>query len=104
MYVKELKEFLQKHDIESNVVKYFYEYFNSYRDEESEEFNEVYKNYDLSKIETCIYSVILRRYNWPEFDYCNIVITLRVKCGDKKIGDYKLFYELNGEIVDDMLV
>ncbi|MDQ2087658.1 hypothetical protein RBH29_14600 [Herbivorax sp. ANBcel31] len=103
MRVKELKKFMKKYNIEAKGVEYFYDYFNEYKNEHPEEFNELFDCYDSSKIETWLHSVSLKGYNWPELDYCNVVIELKVLYNDEEIGVYQLFYDLNGNITDDVL-
>lgn len=103
MFVKELKELMLKYDMEAKVVEYFYDYFNEYQKEHLEEFVQLFENYDSSKIETWIHSVSLKGYNWPELDYLNVVIELKISYDDEEIGVYQLFSDLTGNITDDVL-
>ena len=103
MFVKELKEFMLKYDMETKVVECFHDYFNDYHKEHPEEFNQLFESYDSSKIETWLHSVSLKGYNWPELDYCHVVIELKISYDDDEIGVYQLFCDLNGNIADDVL-
>ncbi|TYQ13396.1 UNVERIFIED_CONTAM: hypothetical protein Cloal_4473 [Acetivibrio alkalicellulosi] len=103
MFAKELKKFIIEYDMDAKVVECFNDYFNQYRKEHLEEFNQLFDCYDPSKIETWLHSVSLKGYNWPELDYCNVVIELKILYDDEEIGVYQLFCDLNGNITDDVL-
>ncbi len=42
--------------------------------------------------------------NWPECDYINVVVYVSFYYKEKTIGEYKIVYNLNGEVYDDYFV
>lgn len=99
----ELKSFIEKYSIDKVVINCLESYLIEYQKEHFEEFDMIFPYYSFSKISTWIHSISYRAYNWPELDYINIVVELIVSYEENDIGCYQLFYDLEGEIVDDVL-
>lgn len=103
MNAKELREFIEKFNLETKVVECLRNYLEEYKNKHFDEFNEIFTNYEFSKIETWLHSISYKIYNWPELDFINIVIELTVSYDESDVGVYQLFCNVDGSIEDDVL-
>lgn len=73
----------------------------NYKEENPDEFNEVFGNIDLSKFYLKVNAVSLNLGNWPECSYVTISASLPIYYENKSIGHYKTLYTIDGEEEDD---
>lgn len=106
MNTKELREWAEKHDVERKIIEGFWNYINSYEEEEGGPFfgKEIEKN----KLELTLNNVALFIDAWSKDSYFqygfNYIITyLPVINKKNNLGTFKVFFKLDGEIFDDSL-
>lgn len=98
-----LKEFELKHNCFMKANNSFWEYVNSWKVDEPDEFFEAFTTFDLSELileKGKISLVINYRFDKP-IEY--VQTTLNVIFMDKSFAEYRLLQRLNGEIMDDGL-
>ncbi|GFP74327.1 hypothetical protein [Clostridium fungisolvens] len=105
MNTLELREWVVKNDIEKKTIKGFWNYYNNFLEEDSESFYSIYGKLDQKMICVNLSKVALTIVNWPD-DYVNdcIIAYASIKYDDINIAEYKLVFNLKGEIVDDYLL
>jgi hypothetical protein len=104
MNTNELRAWAEKHNVEKKTIDCFWEAINSYEKQENEPFFEA--DVDKSQLVLNINGVGLFIDAWNKdsyfqygFDY--IISYLPVIYNEEHLGDYKLFFKLDGEIFDD---
>lgn len=103
METDNLKEFELKYSCFTKATNGFWEYVNSWRVDEPDEFYEAFMTFDISKIvleKGKISLVINYRFDQP-IEY--VQTTLVVLFMEKFFAEYRLLQKLNGEIMDDGL-
>ncbi|WFR55915.1 hypothetical protein QA584_20165 [Anaerocolumna sp. AGMB13025] len=98
-----LKEQVFKYNLVERSMEAFWLNFNSYAEEEKEEFGEYFPNYQRANL-FCEISDISFKLNWPQCDNNVIIIHIPMNYNDKPVGYYSIEYDLNGEIFDDWFV
>lgn len=103
----ELEKWLEKHNIKEMVMKDLEFYMRGYREEEEEDFNELFKDMDLEKVEYVFHSVayVINEWHREEDDiYKYISAKVRLEYDDMTFAEYSVFYGLDGKIEDDYLL
>lgn len=103
----ELEKWLEKHNIKEMVMKDLEFYMRGYREEEEEDFNELFKDMDLEKVEYVFHSVayVINEWHREEDDiYKYISAKVRLEYDDMTFAEYSAFYGLDGKIEDDYLL
>lgn len=103
METDNLKEFELKHNCFITAINGFWEYVNSWKVDEPDEFYEAFMTFDISKIaleKGKLSLVINYRFDQP-IEY--VQTTLEVFFMEKFFAEYRLLQTLNGEIMDDGL-
>ncbi|MCH7324055.1 hypothetical protein LZ480_19530 [Solibacillus sp. MA9] len=110
MNTNELRKWAENHSIESNTIKGFWEMFNNYKEEQKEEFLEVF-GADLDKGQLIIkmnrLGLFIDAWNKDAFmqygfDYVTTYIPIIYK--DNQIGEYKMLFNLDGICFDDYFI
>ncbi|MFJ7826655.1 hypothetical protein [Psychrobacillus sp. NPDC096623] len=110
MDTNKLRKWAENYSIESNTIKGFWVMFNKYKEEQKEEFLEVFgKDFDKSQL-----SIVMNRLGlfidaWNKdahmqygFDYVTSYIPIIYL--DNHIGEYKMLFNLDGECFDDYFI
>ncbi|MDO4167676.1 MAG: hypothetical protein Q4D32_09760 [Eubacteriales bacterium] len=82
----------------------FWETFQKYQKEHCQEFNKIFVNYSSTNLTLTVNDVSFLAHNWPDHDYCCIVINSTIEYNNKIMGYYDVHYRLNGEVDDDFFV
>ncbi|MHA6484104.1 hypothetical protein ACX1C1_19605 [Paenibacillus sp. strain BS8-2] len=106
---KSLREWFHKHNIEKRTIESFWNTFNTYRSEDTDEFNEVFFHYSFEKLKITIEDVSLHVkeiLNPNPNDYRREYIQVRVRMDylDKALGYYRIIYSIDGQIEDDYFI
>ncbi|MGG3890000.1 hypothetical protein [Metabacillus fastidiosus] len=99
-----LRAWAEKHDIENKTIDSFWSYINSFEEEENEAFFDT--EIDKNQLMLSISSIGLFIGSWNKDSYFQygidyITSYLAVIYNEQHLGDYKLFFTLDGEIFDD---
>lgn len=81
-------------------------YLHVYKEEEKEDFNELFKDMDLDKVQYAFHSVayvISEWYNCGNKKGKYISARVRLEYDDSVFAEYEAIYSLDGEIQDDYL-
>ena len=103
----ELEKWLKEHNIKEMVMKDLEFYLRVYKEEEKEDFNELFKDMDLDKVEYVFHSVayVINEWHREEDDiYKYISAKVMLEYDDSTFAEYSAFYGLDGEIADDYLL
>ncbi|WP_028594341.1 hypothetical protein [Paenibacillus assamensis] len=77
---------------------------NNYREEDREEFDEIFPNYSPDLFEVSIRTVSITFGNYPDLNYNHIVVDIPIKYSGKQRGVYKILFKFNGEVEDDFFI
>lgn len=104
--IDKINQFLKKYDIETQIIYCFWECFNNYKNDpdNKENFLQSFSKYEDHLISICLDKVSLQINEINSIADENIVAFSFINFKNKEIGYYKLFYNLYGEIIDDVLV
>jgi hypothetical protein len=104
MNTTELRAWVVKHDVEKRTIDGFWEYINTFEQEENETYFDA--DVDKSKLELNLNRIGLFIDAWSEdaytqygFDY--VISYLPVVYNEEVLGHYKLFFKLDGDTFDD---
>ncbi|MGG4499043.1 hypothetical protein [Brevibacillus reuszeri] len=108
-----LKQWCLTHEVETRSINSFWNGFRNYQSEVTEEFNSVFGvDFKTEDLTISLKEVALFIDRWDEnityedisygFDYVASYIPIVYK--NKKLGWYKLLFNLDGEIFDDFFV
>ncbi|NUU74359.1 hypothetical protein [Paenibacillus xylanilyticus] len=103
MDIQGIKDFVQLYSLEERSYVGFWKYFNNYKKECSQEFNEEFPDYNENDVELFMDSVSLRITNWPDDGYNHVVTTIRMHYKDSYAALYQMIFNLSGEVEDDHL-
>ena len=103
MDTKELKDWIVKYDVETNLNKYFKKAFNTYKNECKEEFNEKFPDFNIDAISMHFSKAALTLIGWEELDQESVTATSCLCYDEEMVGDYTLVFSLDGEVIDDIL-
>ncbi|MDY8025664.1 hypothetical protein [Paenibacillus polymyxa] len=98
-----IKQFAIEHDCFNKSISGFWNYVNSWKIEEPEEFYEAFNTFDLSSLvleKWKIALVVNYRYDEP-IQYVQTM--LNVVFQEKSFAEYRLLQKLNGDVMDDGL-
>ncbi|UNL87482.1 hypothetical protein [Priestia koreensis] len=103
--IKELKQWVVEHQLEEKTVENFWKVFFLWKEEDKEEFNNTFR-LEFKREELYVYTdkVALTITNWPDEDYNHVVVYLKFEYNDVYIGNYRMVFDLQGEIEDDYFV
>lgn len=102
----ELEKWLEKHNIKEMVMKDLEFYMCGYKEEEEEDFNELFKDMDLDKVEYVFHSVayVINEWHCDKDDiYKYISAKVRLEYDGRTFAEYESIYGLDGEDEDDYL-
>jgi len=105
-----LREWSEKHSVEKRTIKCFWRNLTSYEQEQKEEFLEVFgENFDKSNLKVTLNNVALFIDEWSKdsywsYGYDYVISYVPIIHNDKKIGEYRLLFTLDGESFDDFFV
>lgn len=101
----ELREWTKKNNIEKRTIEGFWIYFNNFLNEETELFYTQFGKVDKNLIEVKITKVALTIVNWPDDSANDCIITYAdINHKGQNVAEYKLVFNLLGEIIDDYLL
>lgn len=105
MNTLELREWAINNNIEKKTINSFWIYYNTFANEEPELFYKQFGKVDEHLVEVKIAKVGLTIVNWPD-DYVNdcVITYADIKYKNEDIAEYKLIFNLLGEIRDDYLL
>lgn len=103
MDIQMIKDFVLTHNLEERSITGFWNYFNNYQKECSEEFQKEFPDYDANHVEVFIDTVSLRITNWPDDGYNHLIIVVRMHYKDQYAGMYEMIFNLSGDVEDDHL-
>lgn len=103
-FTDKIREWIKNNNIEKKTMEYFYDNFNSYRNEEEEEFKEYFGDFCKENFYTYINRVYFKLGNWPKCDYSHIIVEVDMIYNDKSIGEYSIYFNFNTEVEDDIFV
>lgn len=110
---KELEDFIQSRHILETSREMFKMNFDSYREEEPEEFYEYFGEFRKELFEADMKSVefILGKYpNWfgvsdsSDWNEEYVAVIIKMVYHEKEIGEYKICFDMDGEVIDDYFV
>lgn len=103
MNTEEFQNWISLNNIVERTKKSFWNYVENYRNEESDEFSEVFSNVNMDFLEITISKVSLT-VNY-RFDEPIIFVSAfaDIKYEDGEIGEYESLYSLDGDDLDDYL-
>lgn len=105
MNTHELRKWVTTNNIEEKTINCFWNYFNNFANEEPELFYTQFGKVNKKLIHIKITKIGLTIVNWPN-DYLNdcVISYAEIKYKDIDIAEYKLVFNLSGEIIDDYLL
>lgn len=104
MNSKELRDWVKKNNIILQTTDSFYECFKLYQEDSPDEFEEYFKDFNQNKLEIFFHSIDLRITNLSTIIDEKVIATLRIRYNDKHVGQYKLVFNLDAKIIDDVFV
>lgn len=99
-----LEKLVKDNEIENRSICMFWKSFEDYKEEESNEFFQVFNNYIKEVLRISIKEISLTIMDWPECRRVNIITCIPVIYNNTEVGVYKAVYALTGEVEDDYLV
>jgi hypothetical protein len=100
---KKFKIWIEKNNIINQTFSNFKECFELYQKQQPNEFFKNFGEFSDSKLEVYLYSIDLR-VNCLESIDDEIISTIRIRYDGKYLGQYRLVFDLSGNIVDDVFV
>ena len=102
----ELEQWLKKKDIKEMVMKDLIFYLDGYKEEDEEDFNELFKDMEFDKVKYIFHSVAYVINEWYIGDNGErkyISAKVRLEYDDCTFAEYERIYDLNGNGEDDYL-
>lgn len=102
--IMELEKWLEEHNIKEMVMKDLEVYWHVYKEEEKEDFNELFKDMDFDKVEYVFHSVayVINEWHRDKDDiYKYISAKVWLEYDGRTFAEYESIYGLDGE--DDYL-
>ncbi|AAK81298.1 hypothetical protein BJV85_000537 [Clostridium acetobutylicum] len=101
-----LEEWLSEHDVKEMVLKNYKNYIFYYKEEEPEDYNEVFGDKKEKDIKIIFHSVAYVINTWQNYDtndgtYKYISVKIRLEYNDDEFAEYEVIYGLDGEYHDD---
>ena len=104
MLFNELKEIIVKNNLIEKSKENFWDTYHNYWREDPNEASKIFNHCDTEGINTFLNDASFLVHNWPDDDYCCIVISLTIEYNDKAVGYYDVHYTLDGNVDDDFFV
>ena len=100
----ELDELLLKYNIRQKSLECYNEYMNNYKKEEPDDYDELFQFKKMEEVHVKIHSFgyVINCYFDNEVRY--LATTIRLIYGDLEFAEYKVFFNLFGELEDDYLI
>ncbi len=110
MNTSELRKWAEGHSIESKTIEGFWYNFSAYKNEQEEEFLELFGvDFGKNQLRVTTDSLALFIDDWNRdsyhsygFDY--VVCILSIVYKDEKVGEYKVLFSLDGNAFDDYFI
>ena len=102
--IMKLEKWLEEYNIKEMVMKNLEVYLHVYKEEEKEDFNELFKDMDFDKVEYVFHSVayVINEWHRDKDDiYKYISAKVRLEYDGRTFAEYESIYGLDGE--DDYL-
>jgi hypothetical protein len=102
--IKDFTKWIIEKDLENETIKGFWENFNSWKEENPEEFEKTFEEgFELKKLSIYVDTVSFTITNYPDEDYNHVIIRLYIEYDDSAIGEYRMVFDSEtGEIYDDI--
>lgn len=104
MKLEEIKEIIEKNNLIFLGKEKCKNSFNNWKKEEIKQYKKIFKKNSEKNISFNFDKIYLEIQDYPKFNYCFIVLRFLIKIDKKYIGYYKIYYNLNREIEDDIFV
>ncbi len=109
MDVKKLRDWVDKHNIKNRALESFWLNLNTYRHEESEQFDELFWDYDKDYLKILIEDVSLHIKSLEYLDPSNrdleyVEVKIRIEYRTNHIGYYRMIFNLDGTVEDDFFI
>jgi len=102
--VEQLKKAIILWEIEKQTKEQFLLNFNNYMVEQKEEFYSYFGEFKQGDLDYYIKKISLELKNFPELNYIHLVSNLWVEYMGEVVGEYRLFFTLEGEVCDFDLI
>ena len=102
MEYQNIIDFCKKHDVENRTQKGLSENIEKHRDEYPDEYVKYLGSVEIDKLYREIDKISLSLGNWPECSYNHIVSNITILYRDSYIGCYKMVFNFDGTIEDDV--
>lgn len=103
MNTEEFQDWISINNVAERTKKSFWQYIDNYREEEPDEFREVFSNIDLNSLNIIINKISLTisyRFDEP-ISFVSVCIALVYE--GEEIGAYESLFTLSGNEMDDYL-
>jgi len=100
----ELKNWITINRVEEKVKESFEECFQSYRIASPDEFSSYFGEFEASLLEIKMQKICLNINDWRESEEEQIVAFAPIIYKEEELGIYKLFFDLDGQITDDVMI
>ena len=98
----DVQKWCAEHDAISRTEKAFYEALKNYKEEDAEEYGEVFNDNTLPIV--AVPDKVFHGYSLPNFDFEQIYVDFLIEYGNRYVGWYRMIYDLDGSEVDDSFV
>ena len=98
----DLQKWCAEHDAVKRTEQAFYTALETYKNEDAEEYNEVFYDKDLPI--TAVPDKVYPVFGLSNFDLQHIYVDFYIEYDGKNIGSYRMIYDLDGSEFDDYLV
>lgn len=102
--LEQLKTIVNKYNLLEKAKESFWLNLNAYQKEDKIEFENIFHNYNVEKLNVWIHSICYKIKNWPKCDYEYIVIRYEFDYNNNTVGKYEACYNMDGEYEDDYFV
>lgn len=102
--LEELKKIVIKYDLVSRSFEYFWESFEDYQVEDTDEFVKNFGEFSNEELTLDIKTIAYKLSNWPDNVREFIVVHLEILYQKKYKGYYDAIYDIEGNDIDDFLV
>ena len=96
-------DFAIKHNIENRTQEGFINALRNYKEAQPEEYSKYFGSIETDKLHTPIEKIALTLGNWPACNDNHIVSHLTIYYQDDYIASYRMVFNLDGTVEDDIL-
>ncbi|QVK18248.1 hypothetical protein KHQ81_00585 [Mycoplasmatota bacterium] len=100
----ELDELIIKHNIKKRSFKCYEEYMKNYKLEDPNDYEDLFLSKNINEVELRIHSIAYVINCYFDKDIRYLASTIRLIYDDIEFAEYKVFFNLHGEIEDDYLI